>query len=63
LSERSGIRISQADVIRLENENGNPCLNLLKRPVAAMNLTLKIEFIPNGKSQHTGMLTLLFDNL
>lgn len=53
LSERSGI--SQADISRLENGNRNPSLNLLKRLAAAMNLTLKIEFIPNAVSQHTGI--------
>ena len=53
LSERSGI--SQADISRLENGNRNPSLNLLKRLAAAMNLTLKIEFIPNAESQHTGI--------
>ena len=53
LSERSGI--SQADISRLENGNRNPSLNLLKRLAAAMNLTLKIEFVPNAVSQHTGI--------
>lgn len=45
LSERSGI--SQADISRLENGNRNPSLNLLKRLAKAMNMTLRIEFVPN----------------
>ena len=44
LSERSGI--SQADISRLENGTRNPSLELLKRLAAAMNTTLKIEFVP-----------------
>lgn len=52
LSKRSGI--SQADISRLENGTRNPSLNLLKRLAAAMNSTLKIEFVPNSPSSQTG---------
>lgn len=45
LSKRSGI--SQADISRLETGNRNPSLNLLKRLANAMNVTLRIEFVPN----------------
>lgn len=45
LSQKSGI--SQADISRLENGSRNPSLALLKRLAAAMNTTLKIEFVPN----------------
>ena len=44
LSQKSGI--SQADISRLENGSRNPSLALLKRLAAAMNTTLKIEFVP-----------------
>ena len=45
LSQKSGI--SQADISRLENGSRNLSLALLKRLAAAMNTTLKIEFVPN----------------
>jgi predicted transcriptional regulator len=45
LSQKSGI--SQADISRLENGSRNPSLAHLKRLAAAMNTTLKIEFVPN----------------
>ena len=45
LSKRSGI--SQADISLLETGNRNPSLNLLKRLADAMNVTLRIEFVPN----------------
>ena len=44
LSCKSGI--SQADISRLENGTRNPSLALLKRLAEAMNMTLKIEFVP-----------------
>ncbi len=44
LSVKSGI--SQADISRLENGTRNPSLDLLKRLAAAMDTTLKIEFVP-----------------
>jgi len=48
LSERTGI--AQADISRLENGNGNPSLNTLKRIAAAMDMTLKIEFAPSSNN-------------
>ena len=45
LSERTGI--AQGDISRLENGNANPSLNTLKRLAAAMDMTLKIEFLPS----------------
>ncbi len=53
LSERSGI--SQADISRLESGNRNPSLNLLKRLAAAMDSTLRIEFVPNVPTKRTGI--------
>lgn len=49
LSKKSGI--SQADISRLENGSRNPSLALLKRLAAAMDTTLKIEFVPNDTAQ------------
>ena len=51
LSKRSGI--SQADISRLENGTRNPSLNLLKRLAAAVDSTLKIEFIPNASTRRS----------
>ena len=48
LSEATGI--SQADISRLENGTRNPSLGLLKRLADAMNATLRIEFVPNIKT-------------
>lgn len=45
LSERTGI--SQADISRLENGSRNPSIGLLKRIAAALDTTLRIEFVPN----------------
>lgn len=47
LSEKTGI--SQADISRLENGTRNPSLALLQRIAAALNSTLRIEFVPNNK--------------
>lgn len=44
LAERTGI--NQADISKLENGTRNPSVNLLKRLAEGMNMTLKIEFIP-----------------
>ncbi|MCL1786443.1 MAG: helix-turn-helix domain-containing protein [Defluviitaleaceae bacterium] len=44
LSELTGI--TQGDISRLENGNGNPSLNTLKRLAMATGTTLKIEFVP-----------------
>ena len=46
LSKKTGI--SQADISRLENGTRNPSLALLKRLADAMNMTLRIEFIPKN---------------
>lgn len=45
LSERTGI--AQGDISKLENGNGNPSIKTLQRLAAAMNMSLKIEFISN----------------
>ena len=44
LSERTGI--SQSDISKLENGDGNPSLKTLKRLASAMNMNLKLEFTP-----------------
>ena len=44
LSERTGI--SQADISKLERGNANPSILTLKRLADAMDMTLKIEFVP-----------------
>ena len=46
LSERAGI--AQGDISKLESGNANPSLKTLKRLASAMNMTLKIEFLPAG---------------
>ncbi len=44
LSKRTGI--SQGDISKLETGNANPTLAILKRLAEAMDMQLKIEFIP-----------------
>lgn len=44
LSEKTGI--TQPDISKLENGNANPSIRTLKRLANAMNMKLKIEFIP-----------------
>jgi len=44
LSERTGI--AQSDISKLENGDANPSLKTLKRLASAMNMTLKVEFMP-----------------
>ena len=46
LSEVTGI--TQSDISKLENGNANPSLNTLKRIAAAMNMMVKISFVPNS---------------
>jgi len=46
LSELTGI--AQGDISRLENGNGNPSLNTLRRLATATGTTLKIEFAPSA---------------
>lgn len=45
LSRRTGI--AQGDISKLENGNGNPSIKTLQRLAAAMDMSLKIEFIAN----------------
>lgn len=45
LSERTGI--AQGDISKIENGNANPSLKTLQRLATAMDMSLKIEFIPN----------------
>lgn len=45
LSKRTGI--SQGDISKLEKGIGNPSIKTLKRLAEGMEMTLKIEFVPN----------------
>ena len=45
LSERTGI--AQGDISKLENGKGNPSIKTLQRLAAAMDMSLKIEFVSN----------------
>ena len=53
LSERSGI--TQADISRLERGTGNPSLKTLQRVARALQMVLKIEFVP-AQGSGTGRL-------
>ncbi len=44
LSDRTGI--AQSDISKIENGNGNPSLKTMKRLASAMNMKLKVEFVP-----------------
>ena len=44
LSERTGI--AQSDISKLECGDGNPSLKTLKRLAFAMDMNLKLEFVP-----------------
>ncbi|MDE6706601.1 MAG: helix-turn-helix domain-containing protein [Oscillospiraceae bacterium] len=44
LSNRTGI--AQGDISKLENGNGNPSIKTLQKLAEAMNMTLKLEFVP-----------------
>ena len=44
LSERTGI--AQGDISKLEKGNGNPSLKTLQRLAAAMDMKLRLEFLP-----------------
>ena len=46
LSERTGI--AQGDISKLENGNANPSIRTLQRLASGMNMTLKVEFLPNS---------------
>ena len=45
LSERTGI--AHGDISKMENGNANPSIRTLQRLAAAMDMSLKIEFVPN----------------
>ena len=45
LSEKTGI--AQGDISKLENGSANPSINTLKRLAKAMDMSLRIEFVPN----------------
>lgn len=40
------IGIDRANLSKLENGNANPSIHMLKRIAAALNMRLKIEFLP-----------------
>jgi len=44
LAERTGM--TQGDISKIENGNGNPSLKTLKRLAFAMNMQLEIKFSP-----------------
>jgi len=44
LSEKAGI--AQGDISKIENGNGNPSLNTLKRLALAMDMRLELKFKP-----------------
>jgi transcriptional regulator with XRE-family HTH domain len=44
LADRTGI--AQGDISKIENGNANPSLRTLKRLARAMDMNLKLEFIP-----------------
>lgn len=44
LSKRTGI--DQGNISRIESGNGNPSISTLKRIAKALNVNLRIEFIP-----------------
>lgn len=50
LSKKMGI--SQADISRLENGTRNPSVALLERIARALNMALKIEFVPIQKTSN-----------
>jgi len=49
LSERTGI--TQADISRIENGTRNPSLEMVKRLARGMGMVLKLEFVPETKTQ------------
>ena len=44
LADRTGI--AQGDISKLERGNGNPSLKTLQRLATAMNMKLRLEFLP-----------------
>ena len=51
LSERAGI--AQGDISKLEKGNANPSLRTLRRLAAAMDMNLRLEFVPIASEQHS----------
>ena len=47
LSELTGI--DQADISKIENGNANPSIKTLTRTASAMNMNVKIEFVPKSQ--------------
>ena len=50
LSDITGI--PQADISRLENGNANPSIKTLQRLADAMDMKLKLEFVPKNDDVH-----------
>lgn len=48
LSDLTGI--DQADISKIENGNANPSIKTLTRIASAMNMNLKIEFVPKTQN-------------
>ena len=48
LSKLTGI--DQADISKIENGNANPSIKTLTRIASAMNMNLKIEFVPKTQN-------------
>lgn len=46
LSETTGI--SQSEISKIENGNGNPSLSTISRLAKGMGMKLKIDFVPNN---------------
>ena len=42
--------IDQADISKIENGNANPSIKTLTRIASAMNMNLKIEFVPKTQN-------------
>jgi transcriptional regulator with XRE-family HTH domain len=57
LSKRTGI--AQGDISKLESGNGNPSLKTLQRLATAMDMRLKIEFLPRGNEPNTQPLSTI----
>lgn len=49
LSERTGI--TQADISRIENGTRNPSINMVKRLAKGLGMQLKLELIPQRKTE------------
>jgi DNA-binding XRE family transcriptional regulator len=47
LSKRTGI--TQADISRLENGNGNPTIKLLQKLANGLDMDLELRFVPKTK--------------